>query len=279
MQKDKVKIAWFGKHFGEEPPLVGNKDQGAGGIFFSGCHLKCVFCQNHQISHQNIGKEYSIKELSEIMLDLQKQNAINIDLVTPTSWSRQIKEAAEIAKEKGLKIPIVWNSNAYESPAMIKDLEGIVDIYLPDFKYGLAEIGEKYSGIKKYPEIAEKAIREMLHQVGHLKIHDNIAYRGIIVRHLVLPNNLENSKKVLDILANIDNRLFLGLMSQYSPMYDSKDFSEINRQLTQKEWQEITKYLEKLEFTNGWIQDLTSSEIFIPDFTKKDPFKFEHNEK
>jgi len=279
MQKDKVKIDWFGKHFGEEPPLVGNKDQGAGGIFFSGCHLKCVFCQNHQISHQNIGKEYSIKELSEIMLDLQKQNAINIDLVTPTSWSRQIKEAAEIAKEKGLKIPIVWNSNAYESPAMIKDLEGIVDIYLPDFKYGLAEIGEKYSGIKKYPEIAEKAIREMLHQVGHLKIHDNIAYRGIIVRHLVLPNNLENSKKVLDILANIDNRLFLGLMSQYSPMYDSKDFSEINRQLTQKEWQEITKYLEKLEFTNGWIQDLTSSEIFIPDFTKKDPFKFEHNEK
>ena len=279
MQKDKVKIAWFGKHFGEEPPLVGNKDQGAGGIFFSGCHLKCVFCQNHQISHQNIGKEYSIKELSEIMLDLQKQNAINIDLVTPTSWSRQIKEAAEIAKEKGLKIPIVWNSNAYESPAMIKDLEGIVDIYLPDFKYGLAEIGEKYSGIKKYPEIAEKAIREMLHQVGHLKIHDNIAYRGIIVRHLVLPNNLENSKKVLDILANIDNRLFLGLMSQYSPMYDSKDFSEINRQLTQKEWQEITKYLEKLEFTNGWIQDLTSSEIFITDFTKKDQFKFEHNEK
>lgn len=277
MQKDKVKIAWIGKHFGEEPPLNGDKSQGAGGIFFSGCHLKCVFCQNHQISHENIGKDYSIDELVQIMLDLQGQNAVNIDLVTPTIWSKQIKEAVIKAKNKGLTIPIVWNSNAYESVEMIKSLEGIVDIYLPDFKYGIAEVGEKYSGIKKYPEIATKAIKEMIHQVGNLKIHDGIAYRGIIVRHLVLPNNLENSKKSLKILADIDNRMFLGLMSQYSPMYGSKDFPEIDRQLTKKEWQEMIKYLEKLEFINGWIQDLTSSEIYIPDFTKKDPFKFQNS--
>jgi len=273
MQKDKVKIAWVGKHFGEEPPLVGNKAQGAGGIFFSGCHLHCVFCQNYQISQENIGKEYSIEELAEIMLDLQAQNAVNIDLVTPTIWSKQIKEAVLKAKTKGLNIPVIWNSNAYESVEMIKSLEGIVDIYLPDFKYGIEEVGEKYSGIKKYPEIAKKAINEMFYQVGNLKIHNNIAYKGVIVRHLVLPNNLENSYKALEILAELDNRMHLSLMSQYSPLYNAAKYPEINRQLTKEEWSKIQKHLKRLEFENGWLQDLTSVEMLVPDFTKEEPFK------
>lgn len=262
--KNTIKIAWYGKHFGEEPPLTGKSSQGAGGIFFSGCHLHCVFCQNYQISQDKLGKDYSVAELVKIMLDLQKQGAINIDLVTPTIWSSQIIEAVKKAREQGLKLPIIWNSNGYESTAMIKSLKGIVDIYLPDFKYGIEEIGFKYSGIKKYPEIAEKAIREMIKQAGR---------KNVIVRHLVIPNNLENSFKALEILADIDNKINISLMSQYYPLYQAKNHPEINRPVTADEWQKINDHLENLGFENGWVQDLDSSDVFIPDFTKKEPFK------
>jgi len=265
----KVKIAWFGKHFGEEPPLAGNKNQGAGGIFFSGCNLRCVFCQNFQISQEGIGKEYSVGELAKMMIDLQTQGAINVDLVTPTIWWKQIKEAIPLAREQGLKIPIVWNSNAYENTEILKEMKGLIDIYLPDFKYADDEIGFRYSGIRKYSEIATKAILEMLDQVGNF---DTEQGRGVIVRHLVLPNNLENSFAILDSLSKIDKNIFMSLMSQYFPMHKAENFPEINRALTDEEFDKVYDKLVDLGFKNGWVQDKESQQVMIPNFNKSDPF-------
>ena len=270
---DFVKIAWYGKHFGEEPPLVGSSKQGAGGIFFTGCNLRCVFCQNYQISQENLGKEYSIKELAEIMLELQKQGAINIDLVTPTIWYKQIKKAILIAKEKGLNIPIVWNSNGYEDLKILKEMEGLIDIYLPDFKYSDNFLGERYSKIKRYKEITITAIIEMIRQVGELKIENNIAKKGIIIRHLILPNNIENSLGVLDEIKKINKNIHVSLMTQYNPIYNAEKYSEINRKIYESEFEKVYEYKIKLELKNGWHQELNSAEIFIPDFKKENPFK------
>ncbi|MFA6146309.1 MAG: radical SAM protein [Patescibacteria group bacterium] len=273
MLKKIIKIAWIGKHFGEEPPLIGNKNQGAGGIFFSGCNLRCVFCQNFQISQQKLAeKEYSIEELTDIMLNLQKQKAINIDLVTPTIWLPYIKEAIVLAKKRGLIIPIVWNSNAYEKVEALKQMEGLVDIYLPDFKYGDDEIAFKYSGIKNYTATAISAIKEMLRQVGYLKTKNNIAYKGIILRHLILPNNIQNSLQVLEQTALIDKNIHISLMNQYYPLYNAKDFKEIDQCVSDEEFNKVCKHALNLGFNNGWIQEKDSSRIFIPDFTLKNPF-------
>lgn len=271
-----VKMAWFGKHFGEEPPLV--SDKGAGTIFFTGCNLACVFCQNWQISQKNVGKEYSVKELTEIMLKLQKDGALNIDLVSPTIWVKQIKEAIVGAKNRGLTIPIVWNSNGYEKVETLKEMEGLVDIYLPDFKYGYDDLAFKYSGVKNYVETTKKAICEMLRQVGNLKTNSNgIAEKGIIVRHMILPNNIDNSLKVLKYISEIDpngasKNIFIHLMSQYEPVYKANEFPEVNRNITQKELEKVFDCLTQLGFENGWVQDLESHAVFLPDFTKENPF-------
>jgi len=268
-----VKIAWFGKHFGEEPPLVGKSHQGAGGIFFCGCNFACVFCQNYQISQQKvIGKYYSVEKLADIMLDLEKKGAINIDLVSPTIWWQQIRQTVVLAKGKGLSLPIVWNSNGYEKVEMLKEIENVVDVYLPDFKYGIDEIGKKYSGIENYSKIAQEAIKEMIRQKGNLVIKNGIAQKGVVVRHLVLPNNIENSKKALDILASIDKNIHLSLMSQYCPLNQAQKYHEINCPLKKEEWQEICDYAIALGFENGWIQDELSNKILIPDFKKITPF-------
>jgi len=276
MKKNKnktIKIALWGKHFGEEPPLIGNKEQGAGGIFFTGCNLHCVFCQNYQISQEGFfKKECTSEELAEIILGLEKQGAVNIDLVTPTIWFAQIKSAIVLAKKKGLKIPIVWNSNACEAAALLRQMEGLVDIYLPDFKYGDEEAAIKYSQASNYPEIAEKAIKEMLRQVGYLKEENGIAKKGLIVRHLVLPNNLENSFAVLKILAGIDKKIHLSLLNQYYPAYKAEDFPEINRQLTEEEFARVHDFALALGFENGWVQTEKSAEAFLPDFRKENPF-------
>ena len=270
----KIKIGWHGKHFGEEPPLVGTKNQGAGGIFFSNCNLHCVFCQNKQISQDRIGKEYSVEELAKIMLNLQNQGAINVDLVTPTIWWRQIKEAVEIAKAQGLIIPVMWNSNAFEPKQLIHNMNGAVDIFVPDFKYSDDEIGYKYSGIKNYSTAAQNAIREMLWQVGNFKIDKNgLGERGVIVRHLVLPNNVENSLKVLDILASIDVRLHISLMRQYAPLNDLKKYPELTREVNEEEWKTVYNYMLDLGFSNGWAQDKDSTSVMIPDITKAQPFE------
>jgi putative pyruvate formate lyase activating enzyme len=267
-----VKISWFGKHFGEEPPLVGNK--GAGTIFFTGCNLRCVYCQNWQISGGTVsGKKYSIQEFVKIMTELQKEGALNIDLVTPTIWFLQIKEAVIEAKKQGLKIPVVWNTNAYEPIKILKEMEGLVDIYLPDFKYGDDALAFKYSGVKNYVKTAKESIKEMFRQVGNLKIsEDGIAKRGVIVRHLILPNNLENSFKALEYIKEIDKDIYVNLMSQYEPVDGANDFAEINRTVTKKEFESVFDYLVKLGFENGWVQELESHSAFLPDFTKENPF-------
>jgi len=289
MNKKKiVRIAWWGLHFGEEPPFVGNK--GAGTIFFTGCNLQCVYCQNYQISQQGIGKNYNLEELVGIMLKLQEMGALNVDLVSPTIWSDQIKESIIEAKRQGLHIPIIWNSNAYEDVSMLKKLDGLVDIYLPDFKYGNNELGFKYSGIKNYVEKAKTAIKEMLRQVGNLKLSkDEIAQKGVLVRHLILPNNIENSLKVLEYLKEIDNNLYISLMSQYEPINKAKDFPEIrtcslrsrtlflalleiNRNITKEEFKRVFDYFKELGFENGWVQEMGSNAILMPDFTKDNPF-------
>ena len=272
IMNSKIKIAWYGKHFGEEPPLVGEK--GAGAIFFSGCNLKCAFCQNWQISHEDLGDLYSIEELADIMLKLQSDGAANIDLVTPTPWRRQIKEAIAIAKAKGLSIPIAWNSNAYESVSAIKDMEGLIDIYLPDFKYGDDEAAVKYSHALKYSEVADKAIREMYRQVGKLEIGKNgLAKRGLIVRHMILPGNLNNSLLALEKLAAIDKGIHLSLMSQYNPVYGAKSFNEINRRVLEDEVAAIDDRKWEIGLENGWVQEADSADIFLPDFNSSNPFE------
>ncbi|MFH0792101.1 MAG: radical SAM protein [bacterium] len=273
MTTKKIKIAWVGKHFGEEPPLVGNERQGAGGIFFSGCNLRCVFCQNYQISQEDLfNQEITPEGLAEIMLNLERQGSVNIDLVTPTIWYKQIKEALTIAKKNGLKIPIVWNSNGYESIEIIKEMAGLVDIYLPDFKYGIEEIGWKYSKVKQYPQIAKIAISEMYRQVGNLEIKNGLAKKGLIIRHLVIPGNLENSYRALDIIAEIDKDIHLSLLNQYFPVFKAKEYPEINREVTEEEFEKIQDYALRLGFENGWIQTDRSSETFLPDFKKSNPF-------
>lgn len=266
-----IKIAWYGLHFGEEPPLVGNK--GAGTIFLTGCNLRCVYCQNYQISQQNIGKDYSPEEFKKIMMDLQSRGALNIDLVTPTIWAERIRQPIVEAKKEGLTIPIVWNSNAYESVEMIKSFEGLVDIYLPDFKYGDDELGLKYSGVKNYPQIAKESIREMLRQVGSLKLsQEGIAEKGVMVRHMILPSNVENSKKALDYIKEINPDICVNLMSQYEPTNKAENFPEINRNITQKEFEEVFDHLTGLGLEQGWVQEMNSPKAFLPDFTKENPF-------
>jgi len=269
---DFVKIAWFGKHFGEEPPLVGKN--GSGTIFFTGCNLSCVFCQNYQISQQNIGENYSIKELIEIMLGLQEEDAVNINLVSPTIWAEQIKQATIGVKKQGLEIPIVWNSNAYESKELIDSLKGLVDIYLPDFKYGDNELAFKYSGAKNYVEKAKESIKAMLEQVGNLRMsEEGIAEKGIIVRHLILPNNTENSKKSLKYISEISKDIYVSLMTQYEPLNKAKSFPEIARRITREEFEEVYNYQLELGLKNGWVQEMESQNVFLPDFRKENPFK------
>lgn len=264
---NQIKIAWHGIHQGEEPPLLP-----AGGIFFSGCDLRCAFCQNYQISQQGLGRFYSTEDLAEIMIKLQEKGAANIDLVTPTIWREPIKEAILSAKNQGLKIPIVWNSNGYEKPDNIRFMKNLVDIYLPDFKYSDDNLALKYSGVKNYFATAVKTIEEMLKQVGRLRLAKGRATRGIIVRHLVLPGNLENSFGVLKKLAEIDSGIHISLMNQYFPTRGTKKFPELNRTVSEEEFQQVCQYARDLGFCNGWIQGEKSPENLVPDFTKDEPF-------
>lgn len=266
-----IKISWFGKHFGEEPPLVGNK--GAGTIFFTGCNLKCIYCQNYQISRQGVGKKYGTDEFVKIMLKLQDDGALNVDLVSPTIWTEKIIPAIKAAKIAGLKIPIVWNSNAYEEASAIKKLDGLVDIYLPDFKYGDNDLAMRYSGVKNYAQKADNVIGEMFRQVGNLELDENgIAKKGIIVRHLILPGHMENSFKVLKRIKGIDGSIYVSLMSQFESVYEAKGFPEINRRVSKKEFEMVYNYQLSLGLENGWVQEEGSEKFLLPDFTKENPF-------
>ena len=262
---DRVKIGLYSTHDFEEPCISG--DKGSGTVFFSNCTMNCIFCQNYEISQLGKGKEISIEELSNIFIMQQEKGVHNINLVTPTSYVYQIIEAIKIAKAKGLNIPIVYNTNGYENIETIKALNGYVDVYLPDLKYAEEKLAIEYSGAKNYFEIATKAIKEMIKQVGNIKLNeDGIIQKGFIIRHLVLPNHIENSKKVLLwIKQNLPNDIYVSIMAQYFPTYKAKENQELNRKLTKKEWEQIEKYVEEIDIENGFIQELGDhEEEYVP---------------
>ena len=219
---DKIKIALYSTHNFEEPCISG--ENGSGTVFFSNCNLNCVFCQNYEISQLGKGKEITIDELAKIFLGQQEKRLENINLVTPTSYVPQIIEAIKIAKKRGLDIPIVYNTNGYENIETIKMLDGYIDIYLPDLKYAENEIAKKYSKVDNYFEIATEAIKEMITQVGIPKLDERgILKKGVMIRHLVLPNNIENSKKFLKwIVDNLPKEIYVSVMAQYFPTYKAK---------------------------------------------------------
>ena len=262
---DKVKIALYSTHDFEEPCISGK--HGSGTVFFSNCNLNCKYCQNYEISQLGKGKEITIERLAEIFLIQQEKQVENINLVTPTSYVPQIIEAIKIAKENGLKIPIVYNTNSYENVETIKMLEGYIDVYLPDFKYADNKLAKRYSNIEQYFEVATMAIKEIVKQVGVPVLNENgVIQRGVVIRHLVLPSQIENSKKVLKwICENLPKEIFVSVMAQYFPTYKAKEDKELNRKLTKKEWEEIEAYIEELGIENGYVQELGEhEEEYVP---------------
>ena len=263
--KDTVKVALASIHNFEEPCISGRN--GSGTVFFSNCNLSCEFCQNYEISQQGLGKEISIERLAEIFIEQQSRGADNINLVSPTSYAVQIIEAIKIAKNNGLKIPIIYNTNGYENIETLKLLEGYIDIYLPDLKYAENDLAKKYSKIENYFEIATSAIKEMYRQVGKNEYDENgIIKAGIIIRHLILPNHTENSKKVLKWIAeNMPKNITVSVMAQYFPTYKAKEIKDINRKITKYEYQKIENYLYSLDLENGYIQEMgNNEEIYVP---------------
>lgn len=259
------KLALASIHNWEEPCISGTN--GSGTVFFSGCNFKCVFCQNHNISQKGFGKEISVKRLSEIFLELQEKNVHNINLVSPTPYVYQIIDAVSLAKKSGLHIPIVYNTNSYETVETIKLLKDTVDIYLPDLKYYNDEVAMKFSKIPNYFNVATKAILEMVNQVGTPAFDENgIMKKGAIIRHLTLPNHLTETKYVLKwIKENIGDKAFVSVMAQYFPTYKADEFEDINRKLNKKEYTFLLKMVS--EFDNGYIQELGShEEEYVPNF-------------
>ena len=262
---DKIKIALYSIHNFEEPCISGEK--GSGTIFFSNCNMNCVFCQNYEISQLGRGKEITIEELANVMIKQQERNVQNINLVTPTSYALHIVEAIKIARKKGLEIPIVYNTNGYESVETLKLLEGYVDIYLPDLKYYYDNLAKKYSKVDNYFEIATKAIQEMYRQVGTPVLDENgVMKKGLMIRHLILPNEVQNSKKVLKwIKENIDSNVYVSIMAQYFPTYKAKEIPEIARKITKEEYEKVENYLYELDLENGYIQELGEhEEEYVP---------------
>lgn len=262
-----VKLAKAYGHMWEEPCISGEK--GSGTVFFSNCNLRCVFCQNHDISQEDIGKEVAIERLSEIFLEQQDRGFHNINLVNPTHYIPQIICALNIAKKKGLSIPVVYNSNGYENLESLKALKGYIDVYIPDLKYFNDKYAIKYSKAPNYFNIASESIKEMVHQVGPCKFDDNgIMTKGVIIRHLMLPGLLFDSKKVVDyIFKTFGDNVFLSLMNQYTPMFKTSEYPEINKPLNPGHYDSLIDHCLDLGFKNAFIQESGSNTTaFVPDF-------------
>jgi putative pyruvate formate lyase activating enzyme len=258
-------------HHGEEPPLSGKN--GAGTIFLSSCNLRCIYCQNHQISHSPVGTELSSAQLAEVMLDLQKQGCHNIEPVTPTPQVPLIMEALHLARGRGLKVPLVYNCGGYEDPQIINLLDQMVDVYLPDFKYGLEEDSILFSQAPVYPRFALDSLREMVRQVGDdLVLQNGVATRGIIVRHLVLPGRLANSIEALRLIKKeISTKVPISLMSQYTPTDKVRNQPILGRSITSNEYSQILDYALHLGFENLFVQEVSDQEL-TPDFSRANPF-------
>lgn len=264
---DKIKIALASVHYFEEPCISG--ESGSGTVFFSNCNLNCIYCQNYEISQLGKGKEITVEELAQVFIKQQEKGVNNINLVTPSTYAYQIVQALKIAKANGLKIPIIYNTNGYEKIETLKQLEGYIDIYLPDLKYYSNELAQKYSKVNNYFEVTTKAIQEMIKQVGNPVFNEQgILQKGVIVRHLVLPGHLQNSRHILKwIKENLPPNILVSVMAQYFPTYRAKEDKFLNRKLTKKEYKEIEKYLYTLNLENGYIQELGEhEEEYVPNF-------------
>ncbi|MFH1006159.1 MAG: radical SAM protein [Candidatus Latescibacterota bacterium] len=272
-----IQISHAGLHFGEEPPISGTR--GSGTIFFAGCNLRCVFCQNYQISQEFElvhTRTLTTEELASEMLSLQDEGAHNINFVSPSHMVFQMADAIGVAKGKGLVVPVVYNSNGYDSVDALQQIRGLVDIYLPDVKYMENDPGKRFSAADDYGDTITGVLREMLDQVGHLRIDDaGIAVRGLLVRHLVLPDNLGNSQKCLRFLADLSPDTHVSIMAQYAPQYRAHDYPGINRALREDEYDEVTDYALDLGLVNAFIQELESKDHYQPDFARESPFNVE----
>lgn len=264
----RVKLARAALHFWEEPCISG--ERGSGTVFFSGCALKCVFCQNYQLSAEHFGKEVSIQRLAEIFLELQQQSAHNINLVTGGHYVPQIVQALELVR-KDLKIPVVYNSSGYETVETLRQLKGYVDIYLPDLKYYSPERSARYSNARDYFAVASQAVQEMFSQVGPVQFDEQgMLQKGVVVRHMVMPNGVEDTMDILTWIAEhlpLDD-ILVSVMSQYTPFYKSADYPEINRRLTQEEYDRVLDWMECMGIEQGFVQELSSAkEEYTPDFS------------
>lgn len=267
---DKIKVAHYGLHMWEEPIISG--DSGSGTIFFSYCNLKCIFCQNYKISTGGYGKEITEQRLQELCLDLQKQGANNINLVTPTHYVPQIVSAIQKIKFKELKIPIVYNTSSYENLSTIKALEGTVDIFLADLKYFDDTLAWRYSHVKDYFHYAAQAIQEMVRQTGKFVIKDDMMKTGVIVRILILPGHVDDAKKLVKYLySTYQDTIIMSLMNQYTPLQTFKEYPNLNRKVSEEEYQEVINFALDLGVKYAFIQEgETQSDSFIPKFDCSD---------
>lgn len=263
---DQIKIANYSLHMWEEPCI--SNTNGSGTIFFSYCNLRCIYCQNYQISRLHKGKIITKEELIDIMLHLQKLKAHNINLVTPTHYSTILKEVIPIAKEKGLHIPIIYNTSSYEEVDSLKKLNGLIDVYLPDLKYYSDTLAKKYSNCDDYFNIATKAIDEMYKQVGKVEIENNLIKKGVIVRHLVLPGHTTEAKRIIKYLYDTyQDNIFISIMNQYTPVNKTK-YPNLNRSLTAKEYDSVIDYAYSIGVRNAFVQEgNTVDTSFIPVFS------------
>lgn len=264
---NQIKVSRAALHFWEEPCISG--EEGSGTVFFSGCNLRCVYCQNRKIAEGVYGKEITVDRLAAIFLELQEKGANNINLVTPSHYVVPIIRALKLAKSKGLKLPVVYNSSAYEKVETLQLLDGYIDVYLPDFKYMDSTLSQKYSAAADYSPVAKKAIEEMVHQVGKPEFDERgILRKGVVVRHLVLPDCVADSKKIIKYLySTYKNDIFISILSQYTPIVGVEEYPEINRKLTEQEYEEVVDYAVEIGVENGFIQEGdVADESFIPNF-------------
>ena len=265
-----LRVARASLHMWEEPCLSGNV--GSGTVFFTGCNLGCIYCQNYNITHEHHGKEITTERLAEIFLELQEKGAANINLVTAVHFTPHIIQALDIARKNGLKLPIVYNSSGYERPETLKMLDGYIDIYLPDYKYFDPVLAKKFSFAPDYPSVVREALREMFRQVGTPVLDaDGMMKKGMIVRHLVLPAHTADSMNVLrDLHETFGDDIYISIMSQYTPCRTFEDTPELSRKLTRYEYKKVTDFAEKLGIVNGFLQSgEAAKESFIPDFDER----------
>ena len=262
-----LKVARAALHMWEEPCISGKK--GSGAVFFSGCGLRCCFCQNREIAIGDCGMEITTERLAEIFLELQEKRAANLNLVTGAQYVPQILMSLDMAKKNGFALPVVYNSSGFEKVETLRMLEGYVDIYLPDFKYMEKKLAENFSKAPAYPEVAKAAIKEMVRQSGPCQFgEDGYLQRGTIVRHLILPGHTKNSKMVLAYLhETYGNDIYISIMNQYTPVFKQEKYTELNRKVTRREYEKVLDFAVELGIENGFIQDgETASESFIPAF-------------